>query len=632
MRVLLAIGCDDYDTESKLGGAELDAQRVFTALMRPEIGDYDPTRSELLRSPTLDEIRAAVRRVLFAPGDIDTFTFFFAGHGAVESGSFYMLPKDSPARGLSMGALSLADLFRWISEAAPAQSNIVIDACEAGGLIADLGVLLKSDLIGDSGTPGVTLVATAAQDQTAGETDDGGYGATALLDIIEGRDVINDTAPAFDLVEIGRRISTRLREEADQTPVVWGFNLYGPPRFCRNVHAGADPSQPLRAVLQAWPTSSEDNGRNRFEELWRVYSTIGDQWRPRPFAQTLAPILASVASDPNAQAAVIERLSAACLERARLSSDVFRPAQVGAALLVCLLPYLQATPVARQAEALMGEIGEALVNAGAELIDALDADPAALLSRRWSGIPDLFLLPMRLSNVLGWIAAAPLMFSSSSPRIAVAKDQFADLLTRLIEHYSTSLVTLSDGQAAPLALALGQAIAHGLTDQAETLCSLLFSDLVGRKARLARDDIPDDAIFDFLRARGKGDYPASQEWVARPDALTAVVLLAGARLGLNDVFDDVLWELDGHIFFTYVPDGYASFGDLQILSGDNLVWTIGQTVFRITDLDLASAGDVAPPSDPATLAVAVLASLTYPDRVAWFALAGVEHAASETPA
>jgi uncharacterized caspase-like protein len=144
-----------------------------------------------------------LREVLFSNGKIDTFTCFFAGHGGVRSGSFYMLVRDSASEALSFSALSLSDLFLAIGEAAPSQSNIVIDACEAGGLIADLGVLLKSNLLGDAGTPGITLVATAAQDQYSGETPAGGLGTDAILDCIEGRDFVQDTASALDLVEIG---------------------------------------------------------------------------------------------------------------------------------------------------------------------------------------------------------------------------------------------------------------------------------------------------------------------------------------------------------------------------------------------------------------------------------------------
>jgi hypothetical protein len=147
-RALIAVGCNAYDHLQALDGAEVVARRIYDALMKPEIGEYDPAHSRILLSPTSTALRNAIREVLFASEPQDTFTFFFAGHGGVKSGSFYMCLKDSRAEALSAAGLSLSELFLNLSEATPAQSNIIIDACESGGLIADLGVLLKSDLSG----------------------------------------------------------------------------------------------------------------------------------------------------------------------------------------------------------------------------------------------------------------------------------------------------------------------------------------------------------------------------------------------------------------------------------------------------------------------------------------------------
>ena len=63
--------------------------------------------------------------------------------------------KDSRGHALSATALSLADLFRMIAEAAPRQTYLVLDACKSGGLISDLNVILKSEVMGELGTPGV---------------------------------------------------------------------------------------------------------------------------------------------------------------------------------------------------------------------------------------------------------------------------------------------------------------------------------------------------------------------------------------------------------------------------------------------------------------------------------------------
>ena len=324
MRILLAIGCNEYDQADCLSGAELDARRVFDALVRPEVGDYDAIRSKLLLSPTIEVVRQVLTEALFCQGAVDTFSFFFAGHGAVRAGSFYMWVRDTRGEAQSVSALSLSDLFRSLGEAAPSQSNIIIDACESGGLISDLNVLLKAETLGDAGTPGITLVATAAQDKYAGETAAGGYGTNAILDCIEGRDFVQDTSSVLDLVEIGRRVSHQLRA-VDQYPVVWGLNLNGPPRFCRNPHYGKDPAKPLRELIQSWPAVSETWARAHYDDLWRAYASASGEWNPRPFANMLAEAFLPLAATPELLAGFAERFGAAVLERAELSQDPFRP-------------------------------------------------------------------------------------------------------------------------------------------------------------------------------------------------------------------------------------------------------------------------------------------------------------------
>jgi len=379
MRILISIGCNLYDDANTLTGAETDAQRIFDALVRPEVGDYDSNRSRLLLSPSIDEVRTALREALFSNGVIDTFTFFFAGHGGMRAGSFYMWVRDTRSEAQSITALSLSDLFRSINEATPNQSNIIIDACESGGLIADLGVLLKSDMLGDAGTPGITLVATSAQNQFSGETDLGGFGTNAILDCIEGRDFVQDTASVLDLVEIGRRVSSRLKT-ADQCPVVWGLNLYGPPRFCRNPHFGSDPARPLREIVRSWPANSGTSTREFYDALWRAYASVSDEWEPRSFSDVVSASLSPLASTPDLLAGFVERFGDAVMERAQFSVDPFRRAQVSAALAVSLLPYIQSEAVERSVARFVEVTGDQLSTAGSQLLDDLREDSYALMA------------------------------------------------------------------------------------------------------------------------------------------------------------------------------------------------------------------------------------------------------------
>lgn len=618
MRALLSIGCNDYDHAQTLTGAETDARRMFETLIRPNVGDYDPNRSKLLLSPTAAEVHQTLRDILFINNAIDTFTFFFAGHGSVRAGSFYMWVRDSNPDAVSLTAIPLSDIFRSLNEAAPAQSNIIIDACESGGLIADLSVLLKSDMLGDAETPGITLVATSAQNQNAAETENGGIGTNAILNCIEGRAFVQDTSSALDLVEIGRSISTRLRS-SDQTPVVWGLNLYGPPRFCRNPHYGEDPTKPLRMIVQEWSSAGDDLLRKHYEQLWRTYTSVSDSFDPRAFADVISSVITPLSSSSPALIGFIERFGAATLERSELSGDAFRRSQVAAALAVSLLPKLDQEEVAHSIQRIVTVTSESLTVAGTKLAEELNGNRYALLAKRGGGLAELFYLPVRVAKILAWTAVIPSLLQESD-ECAEADQLFTNLLRLLLTQYPGSITTISDAQAPYWAITLSRATELGLTEEAEELTGLLFHSFIACKGQLARYDIPPEKTLDYLLARRGSDFTKAADLIARPNETLTVLLMAASQLGIGDIFDESLWEIDGLGFSAYLNPDFSVYGEDMMKGGQNLCWTIGTDVFRVADM-VRTWPDPSPiPNSRLEAAIVMLAALLYPDRVPWFCL------------
>ncbi|MES2878262.1 MAG: caspase family protein [Pseudomonadota bacterium] len=615
MRVLLAIGCDAYDHANLLHGAERDAQRMYDLLIRPAVGEYDTNRSHLLLSPTYSDVREALREALFTEPSPDTFTFFFAGHGSVSSGAFYMWLRDSNQKGLSMSALSLADMFRSINEAAPLQSNIVIDACESGGLIQDLGALLKPGLLGNVGSPGLTLLATAAQNQAAGESPNGGFGTVALLDCIEGRDFVQDHKGMLDLVEIGMRVSQRLRA-SDQNPVVWGLNLVGPSGFCKNPRYGTDPSTPLRQALQAWPTDSNDVIRQNYDALWAAYSATGGIWNPKKFSAVVRAVLAP-STVPEVLAVLADRLAVTFSQRGLQARDPFRRVEVSATLAVALLSSTEHPSVAYTAQRLLDHTCMALIDATSALIEDLETDKYALLSDRSGVLSELHELPHRLTRMLGWVAVATFICTDEEQRtLAVA--QFAKVVSLILEHYGGSLISLSDAQASGLCIALSACARLGLRDEGELLVGLMFNSLIQCEGRMSRDDVPRDRALEYLLARRGNDFTNSMDLVARPIDLLTVLFKAASQFELEAIFDESLWKIDGLAFSAYRPTNYMNYGASVMEGGENLIWTIGIDVFRIAEFSASWPPAKTVPPNPLVASLALVASLLYPDRQAWF--------------
>ncbi|RDI97441.1 caspase family protein [Dyella solisilvae] len=615
MRSLIAVGCNTYDNLNDLSGAELDAKRVYEALMTQGVGDYDAVTSTLLLSPTLNELRGVLRKILPA-GKLDALTFYFAGHGDVHAGSFYICLKDTSLDAISLTAFSLGELFRNLNDFVPSQSNIVIDACRSGGLVSDLGVLLKPDLLGNAGSPGVTLVATSAQDQYASETSAGGVGTNAILDCIEGRVVVNDQRPFLDLAEIGHRIQSILHDPASQQPVVWGLNLFSSSGFCRNPRHGSDPTAHLKTALHAWPATHDHVVREHYNDLWEAYSSVDSKWKPRQFADTISTVLKVLSGQPQELISFFDKLSNAAIERAEKSTDAFRATEVSATLAICLLPFIQEPLARNQMQALLDRSGSATLAACLQLLDDVRDDRYALLSKQGGGLSDLYVLPVRLTKVLAWAAAGSSFLSDSDGKLAIDR-AFGDLLRVFIELYTNSLTLVTDAQAPYIAVLAAHAKALQLDIESEQVFGLFYSSLIERQGNLAASDIPPESVLKYLEACRSSNFTSVMDHIERPSQTLAVLFKFAELFGLQDVVDDELWELDRASFLAYITTDYNQYGLRSMDGGNNYVWTIGQDLCRVEEL-ANSWPTVSPPSDELAAQGAVAASLLYPDRVPWF--------------
>jgi hypothetical protein len=613
-RCLIAIGCDHYERIGALGGAETDARRVHEALMPADVGDYDAAGSRLLLSPTLAEMRGALAEVL-AGGSIETFTLYFAGHGGVKSGTYYLLPRDARLELLSATALSAAEILAMVAEAAPGQTNLVIDACEGGGLAGDVRSLLRPEDLGAEGTPGVTVLAMAARAQDAIEVDDGGVGTTAFLDCVSGRTFVSDARPGLDLLEVGTRVAEALAREGGQSPVLWGLNLFGPRRFCANPKFGGG-GGPLRATLGEWGDSATDEAVEAgMPKLWRAWDALdGTGWTPRSLIDAVSPVLASLPSG-SARANLLDRLAAATDLRAAAATDRLRAVDARAACLAATLPHARDSAVALAVSTLGRELADAAAEVVGEAADALAADRYALLSTR-GGISDLFVLPLRLTRLAGWAAAADLIRANVFP--PAEAPTLNRLLDIMLEQVPNSLVAVSDLQSAPVACIIA-AGATGASAQTEATLGHLFASLVRTKARIATAHIDPDRVLGYLMACTLGSFDGVRAELAIPSELVTAVLRGAAALGIEDAYDPYLAELDGVELNAFLPDGYDGFADDTIWGGVNAGYGIGRDVFTVDELEAAWA-DAAQPPNVATRICALAAALVLPDRTPWFLL------------
>jgi len=575
---------------SSLRGAEVDAAQVFKILIEQNVGNYNPKKSALLLSPTLAELTSHLNQALFERGKIDTLTLFFAGHGHVSPASFVMCVSDTRISQATATGFSLTDLFLRISELAPVQTNIIIDACFSGGLVADLGILLRPTIMGDAGSPAVTLVATSARNEEAMEAADGGVGTTALLDCIMGTTFVNDASSSLDLAEIGRTVSERLTDRSGQTPIEWGLNLRGRSIFCRNPH----------------------------------YQVSADaafaKWSPRGLLDALAPLLASHVNAPKDQVAHVERLSGGLVQRSKSSPELFHEIEVRSAAAVSLLEYCGIDD--EHEEYIIGASLEisARVQEIVEIACNCISTNRFVLLTRGSGLHDLFYLPLRISKLLGWAGAAwflDVICGSSGYNKIV----FKRLTELLIEYYGTAIKSMSDAQAPYTVCGLRAAQIMGATEQAEIVTNLLFNSMLSVQGNVAASHIAPDKVLEYLLMRRKCSFDRGSPLIARPSELATVLLKCARSLELADAFDEEMENLDHLSINAFVPNDYSQFARETIHEGRNFSFWVGNDIWAIDDLESAWPKEANMiPDRPAVACGAILSALLFPDRVPWFVL------------
>ncbi|MDX1195792.1 hypothetical protein GOL94_00070 [Sinorhizobium medicae] len=628
MRVLIAIGCDSYVNPalSPLKGAEKDASVVFEHLVTNSWGEYDKGRSKLLLSPSMSTLRSVVETVLFSGEFIEELTVFFAGHGGVKDGNYFLCLKDTDVDRMSLNALSMTQLFAWITEARIGHTNLIIDACESGGVVHDIGVLLNPNVIGKAGSLAVSILAASGSDEYAQESDGAGHCTTALMSCLKGDTVVQTTRPSFDLIEVGQVVS-RAMHGNQQTPVCWGINLFGISQLAKNpCFAGGSAH-----ISTAFPGLAADSAANEHiraasDAIWEQYLSLTREFDAASFLDIIQPICMNLKDTPAVAAAFVMGLSTTFGARIANTNDSFEIARVQSACAVALLPLASTSTLCGDAILQLSEnIVESLDQGIDELLAEFEESSYALLLSG-AGTADFYFLPLRVMSILGWIGAAIHVQIISGSNQAKSSSKAAEVVRLIVSHYSNSIVPVSD-EMTPFYLSFATAAEAFLCEEElETVSCLLLRILHDRGARLATSGLSGEEALRFLTAVAEERYEDCRNLLANPTSLLPAVLFVMNRMGLSDLSAGAMKGFDHTNVNLFVPVDFADFGANLIEEGTNFSLQIGHTIFSVSDLleewakiehDLVSNTTLCL---PAVKIACTLASLLRPDRVPWFLL------------
>jgi len=621
-RLLIAIGCNDYDYLQPLRGAENDARRIYATLLDPSIGFYGQYGSRLLLSPTSEEVIHVLRSAL-SNRRINTLTIFFAGHGIVTHGSYYLCLKNSDPKMFSTTAMPLSLLFSILNEVEAAQCNIIFDACQAGGIVSDVGTLIKAELIGKAATPSISILAMSASDQFSGETSEGGIGTIQLLRCLTGDRVVQTQRPYLNLVEVGYAVSEAL-SNSGQTPIVYGLNLYGQPQFSRNPHGGDQVLSSLRQLTNIEIHSASGSIlRTNADALWRLYFQNPEDLTPNNLRDALYPVISKL-SEYDA-ATFVHGVALNFAVRSRASPNSFAVIEVLGACISLLLHLARENgPGDAVIKELAQELRREIEDESEALLFALTEDPLILAH---NGLADLFYLPIRISKILGWVACG-IFIDKQLGSFCECSDTVAEKLCKtLLCHYQGSLVAISDEQTPYILTYLQVALSCGWTVEGEKVLSHLFNDFHQSKGYVASPGMEGGRIPEFIRGRLRFDPPCGNELTAYPSEMLALLLIMARRYNIECMVDPYLVDIDHLYFNIFLPDDHKKYAEPSIEGGRNHSFEIGQGIWTVDDFnrrwELHCVPQLLSDVNLKTVSVkigALCSSLIFPNRSPWFLL------------
>ncbi|WP_446970865.1 caspase family protein [Rhizobium leguminosarum] len=629
MRVMIAIGCDAYDNPplGSLTGAENDAATLFEHLVTKSWGEYNQVQSKLLLSPTMTTLRSTVEAALFSGQSVEELTIFFAGHGGVKDNSYFLCLKDSDVDRMSLNALSMTQLFAWITEAKIRHTNLIVDACHAGGVVHDIGILLNPNVIGKAGSLAISILAAAGSDEYAGESGGAGHCTSALMSCLKGETPVQTTRPSLDLVEVGQVVS-RTMQGTGQTPVCWGINLFGISQLAKNPRFSGGSAH----ISATFPGLASDGAGNEYiraasDAIWEQYLSLTREFDAEQFLDVVQPVCSKLEEEPAVAAAFVMGLAATFGARIAATGDHFDVARLQSACAVALLPMAaSSTHCADAIVQLSKEVVASIGEGTDQLLADFTADTYALLSKD-GGIADFYFLPLRLMSILGWLGAAVHIQTISGRSTAAIAPMAADLVRLIMAHYSNSIVPVSDEMTPFYVSFAAAADVLGCEEELESISGLLLRILHQRGGRIADPGLSGEDALRFLTAVTEGRYDDIRNILANPTSLLPAVLLTMDRSGLSDIADGAMKGFDHVNINIFVPNDFSTFGAGLIEDGTNFSLNIGHTVFSVRDLVaewLKIAKHLSADTTLASPAVRisnVLASLLRPDRVAWFLVA-----------
>jgi hypothetical protein len=568
-RALIAIGINRYDHLPNLRGAEVDAQRIRDQLVGSAPYQYRSELSTVLLSPTTSQLREAILAVSETrPAAI---TLYFAGHAESREGRLYLKFKDTRDDLLAITGITFSTILDLLTlSPGIEQVNIVLDACNAGGMLGDLAKLLGEQAQHSRGGASVSILAGSSANDSARENAAGGYLTNAVCDVLSGKVVVQRWSRFLDLSQISESVQ---REPAvsRQNPSFWAVNLRGPNHFSQN--PAFDPSVGATAVPDTFFRGGVPLDGDQLRAIRTFLHSVATDGYDHDILRPVQTAISSLTS----QQQVNIYLGLAETVQFHDDSTVLAP-QRELMLIQALLPLCEDTNSRSVLSIYTRNLARNVTERLMKLKARLDVEPNSLIDTQ-GGFSDLYFLPLTITDVLGWIGFSLVHDKHEAQSIASLRS----LLNTVLSSYGNALRCVEDSQAPSIATFFAGTAKCGWTDECEEVLCRLYIDTVATGGRIAKANLDGRQKLAFLSSR----YDILDEipqLTKKPNELAGVLLLAGAIMGLDDVWDEQLIKLDHLTVNFFVPATTVGYANERIPDGDNVTLRVGDEFHTLADL------------------------------------------------
>ncbi len=160
---IIAVGVSTYkDVNIRLRSPKDDARAIAEHFQRIASGIYGNVYVSVLvdNEATVKGIMKALNDIVARAKAQDTVILYFAGHGVTIEGKYYFLPYEADITQVETSSITTDDLSGFIQGIAAKKIALLMDTCQSGSAVRDLGVVAMTRSVEER-----RLVATLAKDQ-----------------------------------------------------------------------------------------------------------------------------------------------------------------------------------------------------------------------------------------------------------------------------------------------------------------------------------------------------------------------------------------------------------------------------------------------------------------------------------